>query len=1114
MISSTIRRAGPFVGTGIETHFPFAFKVFDATDVEVTHTDAAGEDDILASGYVVTLNADQEASPGGYVTTTDPLPTDEKITLTSDVIEEQPMQLTNGGGFFPSVLNDSADRSVILIQQLREKLDRAIVVPLSDDTSLYDMTLPSLENRKGMLLGFDDITGGFMVTASYAAIVAAAASAASDRELAQEAAQQATAAVIGAMPIRIVTADYTITAADLGFLLWVDAASNTNVYIPNGLPGGFWCDVEQYGAGSVFLLPNDTAILNSLSGSNKITGRYGIARVIVQQPGDIVTLSQDISGAGSVGWIVGAPRIRKEGFVLEVDLIASRATGSIDYTKLVNALAVTSEGYTCTAGNPGTVTLGTFVRHISVTKILRMAYAAQASDQVVVTGDLVTISMALSEPVYNDDCNGGAGTSGVDPKFSPAAGWWVDGPRTAPPEIDTLCSNLSLEDYPLPNMGWNITPFLISSDYSNAFPLGVVGCGPDANNGCWGIAGVQFTCTGIGNSSASLVTPVTASGHVETRVVTDIAVATGDFATLRTVPSLSFKTSVSDTSFTAKEKVRKDFKAYPVLGDTPLDSSTYTPWTPSGGSIRPWSYTDICDNAATYGRLYVCVDRTAGNDGSTDGAGVYTPGANGGQVYTSRAAAIAGKAFLTNQKAAYVLQQQSTIQCGRTEIGNHYFIASGAGNYDQDMGGTSANPPRLTFTLEDCGVQDTWTFYDRSAAQVMVANASTGSKCGAPKTCNLIPMATTSTGNLNTCWDCKDGSSATVHFWNKNNASTGQSDSGSPLHKGAGYYYITGCSYTNPGALLRAPSTNNASLMLIRDTDILPNQVAGAPFVANGLFVSATTQAVLGEPNAAGSSPKIDGCVAINVAILKHSGTSSAQGYDTVRVFGSALCNILLEGISASSIPGMGINRDGNLNNTKNHFWYDIALYGETLYRLNTHYEDATTLSGGAYATDQLKKGHWFKGNVIGNINIKSDVFAQNANNVHNWNVIYHVGFSYNMFLYGDAQATTIPGRGVHLGEIFNRGESVASSWVGGTPNSTQIEAIYANDIRPVVVTWKASAALGGSTTIDNYVPSPGGKLTSKMPANQWPCKYDLKGLLRKNDGTGAIGPLRAAAEA
>lgn len=136
-ISSTIRKAGPFFGNGATTNFPFTFKVFKKQDVKVTLTTDAGTDIelVLDSDYLVTLNADQDASPGGTVTyprVGSPMATGFKLTLSGGLANTQPTDIQNSGGFYPQVLEDMSDRSTIQIQQLQEEVDRSLRLSVSD----------------------------------------------------------------------------------------------------------------------------------------------------------------------------------------------------------------------------------------------------------------------------------------------------------------------------------------------------------------------------------------------------------------------------------------------------------------------------------------------------------------------------------------------------------------------------------------------------------------------------------------------------------------------------------------------------------------------------------------------------------------------------------------------------------------------------------------------------------------------------------------------------------------------------------------------------------------------------------------------------------------------
>jgi len=155
-ISATSRQAGPFIGDGTTAIFPFLFKVFDTEDLEVATLQASSgaiDELVLDSDFSATLNADQDSNPGGSITLlAGNLATGFSLTITTDMAEEQTLELTNGGAFYPDTINDAFDRIVILIQQLQVGAGRAIRTPFPDSA---DMLLPSPALRAGKLLMFD-----------------------------------------------------------------------------------------------------------------------------------------------------------------------------------------------------------------------------------------------------------------------------------------------------------------------------------------------------------------------------------------------------------------------------------------------------------------------------------------------------------------------------------------------------------------------------------------------------------------------------------------------------------------------------------------------------------------------------------------------------------------------------------------------------------------------------------------------------------------------------------------------------------------------------------------------------------------------------------------------
>lgn len=206
-ISSEVRKAGPFAGNDVATSFPFTFKVFSDTDVLVVQADALGAESTLELGtdYTVTLNSDQNVSPGGTVELSDALPTGEKLVLSSQVEPLQPVDLTNSGGFYPSVINQALDRSTILIQQLSEKVDRTIKVSITSGLT-PDEFVEELQQ------------GASDAAASAAAAAASAAAAAASEEASRTDSTNIThgATTVSAAITALETAVATVASADVG----------------------------------------------------------------------------------------------------------------------------------------------------------------------------------------------------------------------------------------------------------------------------------------------------------------------------------------------------------------------------------------------------------------------------------------------------------------------------------------------------------------------------------------------------------------------------------------------------------------------------------------------------------------------------------------------------------------------------------------------------------------------------------------------------------------------------------------------------------------------------------------------------------------------------------
>lgn len=153
-ISSTNRKAGPFIGNDSASVFPFAFSVFSAADVYAVQLNTVTSVETplaLGADYTVTLNADQSANPGGTLTlTAGPLAAGITLTLTTAVTPLQLTDLTNQGGFYPRVITRAFDKLTVLAQQILERLGRSLTLPLSTSANV-STALPVPEANKALV---------------------------------------------------------------------------------------------------------------------------------------------------------------------------------------------------------------------------------------------------------------------------------------------------------------------------------------------------------------------------------------------------------------------------------------------------------------------------------------------------------------------------------------------------------------------------------------------------------------------------------------------------------------------------------------------------------------------------------------------------------------------------------------------------------------------------------------------------------------------------------------------------------------------------------------------------------------------------------------------------
>lgn len=115
-------------GNGASVNFPFTFKVWKDTDLEVSLTDPEGVVSVTTN-WTVTLS--DEGGTVRYPTTGAALPAGWKITIRRDMDFLQSVDLVPGTQWNSQVVEDALDIATAERQQLKEEVDRAIKLAAS-----------------------------------------------------------------------------------------------------------------------------------------------------------------------------------------------------------------------------------------------------------------------------------------------------------------------------------------------------------------------------------------------------------------------------------------------------------------------------------------------------------------------------------------------------------------------------------------------------------------------------------------------------------------------------------------------------------------------------------------------------------------------------------------------------------------------------------------------------------------------------------------------------------------------------------------------------------------------------------------------------------------------
>jgi hypothetical protein len=141
---------------GASTVFPIAIQAYQATDITVVHTTAAGGESTLILNSDYSLAATGTLAPPAQTLTTlagTPYPAGDTLQAFINPVQSQQTQYVQGQQFPSAAVQSNVDRLTQMVQRLQDQVSRALIAPDGDVSPL--MTLVPATSRAGLTQMYD-----------------------------------------------------------------------------------------------------------------------------------------------------------------------------------------------------------------------------------------------------------------------------------------------------------------------------------------------------------------------------------------------------------------------------------------------------------------------------------------------------------------------------------------------------------------------------------------------------------------------------------------------------------------------------------------------------------------------------------------------------------------------------------------------------------------------------------------------------------------------------------------------------------------------------------------------------------------------------------------------
>jgi hypothetical protein len=764
-------------------------------------------------------------------------------------------------------------------------------------------------------------------------------------------------------------------------------------------------------------------------------------------------LSACLTASACTGWVaeIDVDGLSAGGtYALGIGANNSPATAKI-------ACTVTSSGYDATAAL-GTTTRTVYGTH-QLRKVYDAAHTAPYPNDETVAGATLTLRVALSDAIYSGDtlaCDVGAGI------YTEAGG---DGGTATNAATGVVVTNNSALTYSqarvIANWSWPGYSRITGTTHT----LRAVGFHRHAKNGK-PLAAMKFTCSDAG------------AAHTATAVVTDMTIDSG-MADAVKVPE--YIGTLDLTGFTQGSLVTCNFAAYPWVGDATsvMDTSDGVNTMPTP-NYAPQYY--VYDAANTYGSPIAVVDIAAGNDTNNCAAVNTTDPATIQPCATVKGAVLDIRALNVATNAAV-----------HSDVNGTVYLKAGTYPYT----GLSTSVSSSTGTLADAEWVTITPYPGVSRASVIFdVTTSSGNRAGAATVKQKISGVTI---NMTAGTTLISGGS---YVWFHNCSLTHTVSASGAMVNGTagGVAYYTHNTVGAGGVTNGFTSYSSVYAALVRGNDVsellnsvyfftvLGNVKAPSGAITTGAWNSSdATTPIAAHPIFAynkWTNVQIGGASA--VALLNSASTS---------IGGAMVQNLVeLNTTGASASVHLGAYASGTTNNILS--WHNNIIGQRVFWAYND-----------VGSTFRLRTLWSEVGQIYDGRAIKSDTFGSSAARLGNWFELYGAGSV------GNIDASTRNGADTvavidfkpEFYGIYGKGSpAYASTQYAAQPISatTTQESTY--------LAFVSRAAFEGGTTVGagngDYHLTASSPALNMIPSGYAVLPYDLDGVARRNDGTGAAG--------